>query len=165
MEKKKKYKISLFAEFTDKSLENEFLADIRSNSAKITAYIALVFGLYYYCFWLAIIFLLSSLLSSPFIFETCNYQEPVFLISLVVFFVAQRIKNSSNLMHLITAYQTIIAITYLLSLKEFETLNYFSFIGLMVISLGIYLLPNKIMFSQLVSIIFSILFFFTLPKR
>ena len=160
MEKKKKYKISLFAEFTDKSLENEFLADIRSNSAKITAYIALIFGFVLLLFLVSDYFSLKLIVERPPSFlKLVIIRSLFFLISLVVFFVAQRIKNSSNLMHLITAYQTIIAITYLLSLKEFETLNYFSFIGLMVISLGIYLLPNKIMFSQLVSIIFSILFF------
>jgi len=156
MEKGKKYRISLFGEFKDKFLENEFLADSRSNSAKVTAYIALVFGF----------ILLMFLVSDYFSFERFSSFRNIALIrilfaviSLAVFFVAQRIKNHSNLVYVITTYQVIIAITYLLTLRQLDSLNYFSFIGLMVISLGIYLLPNKIIYSQGVSGIFSILFF------
>ena len=36
--------ISLFGEFTDKSVEDEFLADSLRGSARMTAYLALVLG-------------------------------------------------------------------------------------------------------------------------
>src|SRR5690606_39611721 len=44
MDNLRQYRISLFGEFTDKSMEDEYLADSLTRSTKLTAYIALVFG-------------------------------------------------------------------------------------------------------------------------
>lgn len=156
MDKIENYKISLFGEFTNKSLENEFLADSRSNSAKATAYIALVFGL------ILILFLVSDYFtverSSAFL-NIALIRILFVFISIAVFFLARQTTQHTHLIYLITMYQAIMAIFYLLTLKKLAALNYFSVFALMVISLAIYLLPNKIMFSQATTVIFSILFF------
>jgi two-component system cell cycle response regulator len=153
---KKKYKISLFGEFTNKSMEDEFLEDSLSGSSKITSYIALVFG-----------FILGLFLVNGYIvYERDLSFFNIILIrllfissSITVFLVAKKVKKHGNLIYIITLYQAIMALCYLFTLKQLDSLNYFSVIGLMVIALAIYLLPNKIIFSQIITIAFSILFF------
>ena len=44
MDNLRQYRISLCGECTDKSMEDEYLADSLTRATKLTAYIALVFG-------------------------------------------------------------------------------------------------------------------------
>jgi two-component system cell cycle response regulator len=156
MYNKKKYRISLFGEFIDKSMEGEFLADSLSGSSKITSYIALVFG-----------FILGLFLVNGYLVDerSLSFLNIVLIrllfvcISITVFLITKKIMKYKNLIYIITLYQAIMAISYLLTLKQYDLLNYFSVLGLMIITLAIYLLPNKIMLSQIITIVFSILFF------
>ena len=153
---KKKYRISFLGEFIDKSMEDEFLDDNLGVSSKTTSYISLVFG-----------FILGLFLFNSLIFDekSLSFFNIVFIrllfifVSIIVFFISKKVKKHKNLIYIITLYQAIMVFTYLFTLKQFDSLNYFSFIGLMVITLAIYLLPNKIIFSQIITIVFSILFF------
>ena len=156
MNDKKKYKISLLGEFTDKSMEAEFLDDSLSVSSKITSYIALVFG-----------FILGLFLFDGFFFDERSHLffNIVFVrlffifVSIIVFLITKKVKKHKDLIYIITLYQACMVFCYLFTLKQLDSLNYFSFIGLMVITLAIYLLPNKIILSQIITIAFSILFF------
>lgn len=153
---KKKYTISLLGEFIDKSMEDEFLEDNLCLSSKITSYISLVFG------FILGLFLLSSFFSKekpPLFFNIVFIRLLFIIVSIIVFFVSKKTKKPRNLIYIITLYQAAMVLTYLFTLKQLDSLNYFSFIGLMVITLAIYLLPNKIILSQIITIVFSILFF------
>ncbi|NMB00546.1 MAG: GGDEF domain-containing protein [Firmicutes bacterium] len=156
MADERKYKISWLGEFTDDSIEGKFLADSLSGSAKITAYSALVFGSILGFFFLNSYFTERN---TPLFLKTAPIRLVFILISIVVFFISKHITNHKHLIRVITFYQAIMVIIYLLTLKQYDSLNYFSILGLMVITMAIYLLPNKIMFSQFITLTFSILFF------
>lgn len=162
MNQKDNNKISLFGEFKDKSLENEYLADNMSTSIKATRYLALFYGFILMVFLAADYFAAEEI---PLFGNLARLRILFALISMIVFFYANNITDHMNLIYLNTSYQGIIAATYLLSLEQFESLNFFSVLALMVITLAIYLLPNKIMFTQLISAVFSIIFFLYPIKR
>lgn len=156
MDTERNHRITWYGEFADKSIEDEFLTDGLSSSRTMAASIALVFGV------ILGLFLLHSYLTEghTLLFRRITPVRSVFiLVSLAVFFLARRIAQPRRLFLLITFYQAMMAVTYLLTLKHYDSLNYFSVIGLLVITLAMYLLPNKITLSQVVTIAFSIAFF------
>lgn len=156
MEKENRPGISLFGELKEQALEAEFLRDSLSGARRITAYIALLFGA------VLALFLLQSYLTeagTALFAKTAPLRLAFISVSILVFFTARRITNPRHLVLLITFYQATICLTYLLTLEHYTSLNYFSVIALMVITLALYLLPNRVVFSQLISILFSILFF------
>lgn len=152
----KKYRISWLGKFSDNSTEDEFLADNLGGSVKITAYIALVFGL------ILGLFLANSYFTergTDLFLNTTPIRLVFIFTSIVVFFTSRNMTNPKHFIRVVTFYQAMMAITYLLTLEQYAALNYFSVHGLMVITLAIYLLPNRISLSQLITLIFSIVFF------
>jgi two-component system cell cycle response regulator len=148
--------ISLFGEFTDKSVEDEFLADSLRGSARMTAYLALVFGAIVGLFAVHSYFAEGSL---PVFMRTTPIRLTFIAASVVVFLVSRRIGKHSQLLFTTTIYQVLLAVMYLLTLNCYDSLNYFSVFGLFVVTLGIFLLPNRIVISQTISLLLSILFF------
>lgn len=152
----KDYRIAWFGEFIDKRLEDEYLAESLDASRKITAYIALVFGS------ILALFLVQSYITEG---ETVLFTRitlirlPFIIVSMVMFYTARNITKHKNLVWMISSYQAMMAITYLLTLKQYDSLNFFSIIGFLIVTLAMYLLPNKTVFSQFISLIFSFLFF------
>lgn len=152
----KKYTISLFGEFVDKSLEDEFLAESLDASKKITAYMALVFGA------ILGLFVVESYITEggTALFAGITPLRLVFiLVSILVFLTARKTTKHKHLVYIVSFYQVMMGIVYLLTLKHFDSLTFFSILGLMVITLAMYLVPNKIAISQIISIVFSVLFF------
>ena len=156
MNNEQKHRISWLGEFTDKAIEDEFLADSLSGATKITAYIALLFGT------TLGLFLLNSYFTeggTPLFFKITPIRLLFIAVSIAIFAIAKKTTNHRHLMYIMTSYQAMMAVTYLLTLTQYDSLNYFSILGLMTITLAIYLLPNKVTLTQLITIIFSILFF------
>jgi two-component system cell cycle response regulator len=156
MNDKKKYKISLLGEFIDKSIESEYLIDSLRSSSKITSYTALVIG------FIMMLFLVNGYIvddRTPYFLNIILIRMLVVIISVIIFTVAKKIKEYRNFIYLITFYQAVMVVYYIFVLTQYNPLNYFSVLGLMVITLAIYILPNKIIISQIISIILSILFF------
>lgn len=154
--REERYGISLWGEFTDKSLEGEFLAESLGSAKRNTAYIALVFGV------VLGLFLVNSILAewgTELLAGVAAVRLIFIIVSAIVYFAVRRITKHQHLVYLITFYQAMMALTYLLTLKYYESLDYFSILALMVITLAMYLLPNRIVFSQIVSVVFAILFF------
>ncbi|MGB4267350.1 MAG: GGDEF domain-containing protein [Limnochordia bacterium] len=151
-----KYRISFVGEFTDKSLEEAYLAENLDSSRRITAYMALVFG------GILGLFLMHSYLTErgTVLFANVTPVRLAFIFaSVLVFLTARRITKHKQLVLMNSFYQAMMAVVYLLTLHYFQTLNYFSVLGLMTITLAMYLLPNRVVHSQVVSFVFSILFF------
>ena len=156
MNDKKKYKISLLGEFIDKSIESEYLIDSLRSSSKITSYTALVIG------FIMMLFLVNGYIvddRTPYFLNIILIRMLVVIISVIIFTVAKKIKEYRNFIYLITFYQAVMVVYYIFVLTQYNPLSYFSVLGLMVITLAIYILPNKIIISQIISIILSILFF------
>ncbi len=150
------YRISLLGEFVDMSIEEEFLADSLSGSIKITSYIALIFGS------ILGFFLLNSYFTeggTSLFLRTTPIRLVFIFTSMVIFLTAKRLTKQRQLVYILTFYQALMAVIYLLTLKQYSSLNYFSILGLMTITLAIYLLPNRIILSQIITVLFSIAFF------
>ena len=153
MDRNTSYKISLLGEFTDRAVEDEFLAESLGDKRRMTAYLALVFGAIFG------LFVLHSYLTegdTPLFLQITPIRLIFVLASIAVFLAARYITRHKHLVLAITLYQTLMAVIYLLTLKQFDSLDYFSILGFMVITLAMYLLPNRIVYSQIVSIAFSI---------
>ncbi len=148
--------MSLFGGFRDKSVEDEYLSQSLRDSTRLTGYMALLFG------FIVGLFVVHSYLtegSTPLFSQITPIRLVFILVSIAVFVISRRITRHKHLVLVITLYQALMIVTYLLTLKQYDSLTYFSILGFMVITLAIYLLPNKLVFSQIVSLAFSILFF------
>ena len=144
----------LFGEFTDKSVEDEYLSESLGDSTRLTAYIALVFG------FILGLFVVHSYVtegSTPLFSRITPIRLIFILVSIAVFVISRRITRHKHLVLVISLYQALMIVIYLLTLKQYDSLTYFSILGFMVITLAMY--PNKLVFSQIVSVAFSILFF------
>jgi len=156
MESENRYRLSLFGEFGDKSLEDEFWEDSLGRSAHWTAYIAL------FCGALLALFLANSYFTegNTGLFMKITPIRLVFIfLSIAVSFTARRITKHKHLVYLVTFFQISMVVTYLLTLRQYQSLNYFSILGLLVITMALFLLPNRLVLSQLVAIAFSLAFF------
>lgn len=156
IDNKNEYKISLFGEFADNSMESEYLAHSISGYCRTTALVALTIGIIFLSFLGCDYFDLDNP-SSFFIIAVIRVLY--FIVSMSVFFVTKKITKYTDLIYLITAYEGIAVFAFLLILEQYDYLSYLSFFSLMVITLAIYVLPNKIVISQIISAILSILFF------
>lgn len=156
MDRGKDYRMSLFGGFRDKSVEDEYLSQSLRDSTRLTGYMALLFG------FIVGLFVVHSYLtegSTPLFSQITPIRLVFILVSIAIFVISRRITRHKHLVLVITLYQALMIVTYLLTLKQYDSLTYFSILGFMVITLAIYLLPNKLVFSQIVSLAFSILFF------
>jgi len=161
MGKEEKYRISVLGEFMDKSMEDEFLTDSLSSSKTMTAYLALVFGL------ILGLFLAHSYITdagTPLFARITPIRIVFILASVFVYFISRSITKPNHLVLVVSFYQAMMGLTYLLTLKHYGSLTYFSVLGLLVITLAMYLLPNRIVLSQLITLAFSVLFF-VFPSR
>lgn len=152
----KHYKISRFGVFADKSMEQGFQANMVSRYSKSSAFVALIFG------FLFILFLGNDYeaVTNNSSFMIITITRMLFLIvSAAAFFMIRRTLKHTTLICILTAYAAITAISYLIILQQYATLTYLSILGLMVTTLAIYILPNKVLFTLLIAVIMSILFF------
>lgn len=162
MEKERNHRISIFGEFTDRAMEDEFLAESLSGSARMTAYIAIIFA------FILVLFLVYSYFtegSTPRFARTTPIRLAFIVISMAVFIIAKSTTNHHHLRRTITVYQATMGIIYLLTLKQYDSLTYLSVLGLMVISLAMFLLPNRIAASQITTLVFSILCLAELSRK
>lgn len=137
-------------------MESEYLTDSLSSSTKKIAYIAFIYGLIF------MLFLENDYLAvgnTPSFLIIAFIRVSFILISVMIFLVAKKINKNKTYIYFTTLYQAVIAISYLLILKQYDSLSYLSVLGLMVVSLAINLLPNRIMLSLIISGTLSTLFF------
>ncbi|QUH26442.1 GGDEF domain-containing protein [Serpentinicella alkaliphila] len=148
--------ISFIGEFLDKELESEFFEYDMQRYSKVLGPVALVFGLIYMLFLISDYFALTD----QFSFNVILMIRIMFLVlSVVVSIQFKRINNYSNLALFITAYEMVAITGFLLIMHYYETLTILSFFSVMVMTLAIYIIPNKLFYSQLVSIFLSISFY------
>jgi diguanylate cyclase (GGDEF)-like protein len=156
MDNEKKYRITLFGEFYEKPLEAEFLNHAISGYTKTISFVALVFGV------LCMLFLGNDVSNQRYtnsILIIAITRVLFLVLSIIIFFGAKHFIKSSRWFYLSIAYETITAVSYLVILDQYESISYLSVLGLMVVSLAMYLVPNRIVYSLIISSVFSLLFF------
>lgn len=69
------------------------------------------------------------------------------------------------MIYMITAYEIFAIIGFLIIANQHESLTILSFFSVIVITLAIYIIPNKLLYSQIASILLSISFFMIYAKN
>ncbi|TCT17038.1 diguanylate cyclase (GGDEF)-like protein [Natranaerovirga pectinivora] len=156
MENIKKYNISFNGEFTEKNLEKEFFLYDMNRYIKVIGPIVLIFGIIY------MLFIISDFLD----IQKHNAFLEIFIIRLIFLIVSfifcfsiKKAKNQIHIVYWITGYEMFAIMGFLLILLFYETLTYLVFFSVMSMILAIYIIPNKLFYSQILSICLSLCFF------
>ena len=156
MENTGKYDISFLGEFVDKALEREFFDYDMRRYAKVIGPVALIFGVIYMMFLVADYFVMEN----SFAFMIILIIRALFLVmSVVVYLSVKKINNYTNLAYLITAYEILAIAGFLVIIYHYESLTILSFFSVMVLTLAVYITPNKLTYAQMVSAFLSLYFF------
>jgi diguanylate cyclase (GGDEF)-like protein len=162
MKNSRKYEISFLGEFVDKALEKEFFDIDMRRYAKVIGPVSLIFGVIYMMFIISDYYSIDDSFSFMIIFII----RALFLaVSAVVFMATKKINNFTNLAYLITAYEILAVIGFLLIISCYETLTLLIFFSIMAITLAIYITPNKLMLAQIIAVFLSLSFFIFHAKR
>ncbi len=161
MKKIGKYDISFFGEFVDKSMETEFINYDMKRYVRFIGPVALVFGIIYMLFIVSDYFAIKN----PFSFSIILVTRIVVLaISVILYLTVNKIANYTKLTYFITAYESLAIIAFLIIIYQYENLTYLSFFSIMALTLALYITPNRLILTQIISILLC-LFFFTFPAR
>lgn len=158
MEKVRKYS----GEFADKKLELEYFNEEMRSNVNFVGAISIIFGLLYMLFFISDYFVIKSENSLKIIF----LSRLVFLVLSIVFYIAiKKVRNFSNVAYFITAYEFVAVNIFLVILFQYNSLSSLSFYSVIVMTLVIYFIPNKLVFSQIISIFLSLCFFIFYVNR
>lgn len=162
MENTKNYEISFLGEFEDSILEKEFIEQDIQRYIKTIGPIALIFGSIYMMFGISDYLVMGFSIS----FITILIIRLAFLLaSIGLFLMARKIKHYIYMIYMITAYEIFAIIGFLIIANQHESLTILSFFSVIVITLAIYIIPNKLLYSQIASILLSISFFMIYAKN
>lgn len=157
-----KYGISIFGEFQDRSMESEFLDVNLAGNARVTGHIVLLFGVIYLLFLGSDYYALKNTNS----FLIAAFGRVLFFLSSAAFFLfAGKIKKHRKLICLTTSYTSVAVIIFLAVLNSYQSLRYLSVFSLLAISLVIYLIPNRVIHAQILSIALNTAFFLFFTKK
>lgn len=153
---KSNYGISFLCEFKDKSVEREFLGYELNRSAKIMGPVIIIYGLVYFVFVVSDYFSIKSIQSFQFIMMV----RSIFLaLSLIVYMEMRKIKNIANMVYLITVYEFIAVLAFLVIINQYKTLTFLTFFSVIAVNAAIFITPNKLINAQLVSLFLNVSFF------
>ena len=148
--------ISIFGSFVDKKLENSFIAKkIRLNLVFIRPLFIFV-GLIYLLFSISDYMYLKT----NHIYITIVIRLLFFFISFGMAFIIKHCKSSNSYLTLITIYELVFVLSYLLVISQSAQIEYFyKCFDFVIITIGIFLFPNKWILSFLVASMNVICFF------
>ncbi len=153
---KNNYGISCLCEFKDRNIEKEFLNYELKRNAKVIGPIIIIYGLVYFVFVVSDYFSIGNVQSFQFILMV----RLIFLaISVIVYMEIRLIKNYASMVYLITAYEFIAILAFLMIINEYETLTFLSILSVVAMNAAIFITPNKLINAQFVSLFLNIAFF------
>lgn len=137
----KDYSISALGEFTDKSIEREFIDQYLGQNIKYMRPVILCLGLLYFLFIIPDYFIIKNTET----FAAILINRAIFLLSaVIVYFVLKKVKNYTSLTYWITVYEVFAVILSMVIYTHYESPNFLiQAFGVMVIILGISQVPNK----------------------
>ncbi|MEN6462558.1 MAG: GGDEF domain-containing protein [Syntrophomonas sp.] len=151
-----KYDISFSGEFVDKALEREFLHYDMKYYLKIIGPVAIIFGLIFMTFIISDYFAIESHSSFTVIFLTRLF---FLMVSIVLYFAVKKINDYSNLVYLITTYEIVFFVSFIVIINQYGSISIMSFFSIMAITLAVYIIPNRLINSQIISVLFALSFF------
>ncbi|MCH3964667.1 MAG: GGDEF domain-containing protein [Clostridium sp.] len=150
-----KYAMSFFGGFVDKDLEMEFLHYDINYSSRLTGNMALIFGAIYMSFIISDYFVIKSLS----LFMTISFIRVVFFIlSIIIYFRVKKINSYFSIIRITTAYEIVFFISFIVLVFEYGPNGLIPFFSIMAITWGIYIMPNKLINTQIISVFFNLFF-------
>ena len=145
------------AEFRDKALEKEFYnADVIRNF-KYVKFTILIAAIVYFLFIIPEYYLIINL--NDFIAVLIN-RSVVFALIIFLYFKVKRDKNYYSLIYWFTAYEILIALSFIYISNKFPSPNLLiQAFGVMIIILAIFLVNNRWLYSIFTSLFVSISYF------
>lgn len=150
-----KYGISFFGEFMDKTLEKEFVYYNMKNCSRFIGPAALIFGLIYMLFIIAD----YRAIENTSVFAVILIIRMLYLIaSLGIYFTAKRVNDYSKLVYLITAYEIWAIGSFMIIIHQYGSIGFIAFFSVIAITLAIYITPNRLIYAQIISVLFNLSF-------
>jgi len=158
---KKYYDISFLCEFKDKNIEKEFLSYELKRNAKVIGPVIIIYGLVYFMFVFFDYFSIRNFQTFQFIFMV----RLIFLaFSVMVYMKMRSFNNYVNMVYLITAYEFVAVLAFLMILNQYEALTFLTFFSVVAMNAAIFITPNKLINAQFISLFLNI-FFFVFPAN
>ncbi|MEL7607545.1 MAG: GGDEF domain-containing protein [Sedimentibacter saalensis] len=153
---KNNYDISFLCEFKDRNIEKEFLNYELKRNAKVIGPIIIIYGLVYFVFVVSDYFSIMNTQSFQFILTV----RLIFLSSSVLIYMGMKFINNYDIMiYLITAYEFVAVLAFLMIINQYETLTFLSILSVVAMNAAIFITPNKLINAQFISLFLNIAFF------
>jgi len=153
---KNNYDISFLCEFKDRNIEKEFLNYELKRNAKVIGPIIIIYGLVYFVFVVSDYFSIMNTQSFQFILTV----RLIFLASSVLIYMGMKFINNCDIMiYLITAYEFVAVLAFLMIINQYETLTFLSILSVVAMNAAIFITPNKLINAQFISLFLNIAFF------
>lgn len=151
------YKISRSGEFVDKALEKEFFNKEISGAIRYIRPVTIALGLLYMLFIIPDYFLIDNANTFTIIFAI----RLVILSMVFIFYIfIRRMKDYRHYPLLLTALELVVALSFVVIYYFYESPDFLiQGMGLIIIFIAIYLIPNKWINLQIVTITTSLIFF------
>ncbi len=149
--------LTRLAEFQDRNLEMEYIDHDIRNSMKYIRPVILIFGILYFAFIIPDYLFMKNI--NNFWLVLLNRTAVLFSI-IFLYFILNRLKSCSQYCQLITAYEIMVTVCFILTFYLYESPDFMiqSF-GIMIIILGFYILPNRWIYMLISSVTVSTVFF------
>lgn len=155
MEGSDRYDTSLSGEFTDKVLEKEFFNYYMKYYSKFIGPVALIFGVIFMLFIIGDYSAKDSISS----FTPILAVRVLFLfVSSAIFLALRKINDYSKLSYIITSYEVWAIISFMVIIYQYESIGIISFLSAIAITLALYIIPNRLIYVQVISVIFNLSF-------
>ncbi|SCY52261.1 GGDEF domain-containing protein [Alkaliphilus peptidifermentans] len=146
-----------FGEFKDKVLEDEYLNYEMTNAIKYIKPILLALGVLYLLFIIPDYFLIKD---SKTLQSILINRVSFLVLVLILYLRVKLVENYQSLTYWFTIYEMIIGISFLFVFYKYESPNFLiQSMGLIIIILSIFLVPNKYKYMVFASVFISISFF------
>lgn len=149
--------LSFLGKFIDKDLENEYILNEINNIKIYVRPLALILGILYLLFLVPDYYLIKN----PDTFKIILLDRLVFLaLTISLSIVIKYIKSPAWFYRCITLYEIMASLLFIFTFHQYESPNFLiqSF-GVMLIILGLFLVPNKWIYTIFVCVLLSTLFF------
>jgi diguanylate cyclase (GGDEF) domain len=156
MKYRKKYAITCFGKFQDKQLEQEFINYDMKRNAKAIGSCVLLFGIMYLLFLIADVFAIQNPVS---LMIVTGIRVLFLIVSILTFVLLKNIKQMKNISYIISAYELFALLGFILITAQYQTVTLLLFSSVMLMTLAVFITPNKLVFSQLITVLLSLVFF------
>lgn len=161
MKNKEKYHLSFSAEFTDKTLERDYVQSYMRYYSGFMGQVTLAFGIVFMMFLFADYFAVDH---ASFVF-ICIVRALFLMASVLMYLYIRGSCRYCRFARWITVYETLTVIAFLTILSQYKSISLMCFFSVMAITLAIYMIPNRMINAQILSALLNLSFFLLFANR